>query len=739
MFIHTLRDNVPHLSIEITRRVLLIGSLVAVVLSALGITAGLALYTSWLVGERLSLNPWYSILGVDFLIVIFSAALAQHAEKTQGNIHLLDLSPHAAGVTCFMVSVGTLAPIASYAATIWRKLAGGSEYQPTFISALMCKLNSQSCDQRYFYIVVLLAVISLIIAAWTAHILHEMPNGDTDLNERWTVRGALPLGLSVFLFSAATLLHQGWDPKILENQSVTEGGYLGMIAVLLAAAGCFCWLALRLARAMGRARNADVRAISRGGSWVVALSWLSAITVWGFGFWLLNFSVKLVEDHVRELPVIREWFLAAVQLLGYFVLFWSITVLLCSLAAAGYAIAWGIPRISKGGVRGLRQLGTGFFTFTDKAFAFIAFLEELSLDLIRRGIEYLGELSPFDLLRWGRRLKDRQDASPAKSTEVEQERRKGQLSEGAGQEDGRGSITKGPGQQGQELRVPDVSDKGPWAPAQSRKLRGEEGPWRPRRPSIWEHAVHFVIHLWMWLAKATRALGKWLEPAGHLFRVMLALLTLPPLHYDLVSPVIKQRWEIPNELAWLPHGRAVDVPVIIRKPFMFKEANLVCPSHEILAWSYYDEDELHFSIQSCRFVEGSLGPCSAGAIVVVGRASSGGVADIESRRSLERGRLLANVLKKDYLRQCGANTGMRWYVLNMGQYVGRTLLRNSVAQREVSVFVAEGDADVPTITSALERYIDTQTVLKEYANCDLHLFDRLPKLGSMLPQLRCAR
>lgn len=123
--------------------------------------------------------------------------------------------------------------------------------------------------------------------------------------------------------------------------------------------------------------------------------------------------------------------------------------------------------------------------------------------------------------------------------------------------------------------------------------------------------------------------------------------------------------------------------------------------------------------------------------MVVGRASSGGTAEVESQRSLERGRLLANVLKRDYLRQCGSETGMRWFVLNLGQYAGQTLKRKTVAQREVSVFIADGDADLQGLTRALEQYVDTQPVLGEYASCDLHALDRLAKKGSLLRQLRC--
>jgi len=177
----------------------------------------------------------------------------------------------------------------------------------------------------------------------------------------------------------------------------------------------------------------------------------------------------------------------------------------------------------------------------------------------------------------------------------------------------------------------------------------------------------------------------------------------------------------------------------LKKPFRFTHAKLVCPSHDFLAWSYYDEDELHFPITSCRFVEGSLAPCKAGAIVVVGRASAGGAEEVERKRSLERGRLLANVLKRDHLRQCGTDTGMRWFVLNLGQYAGDSLKGRRVAQREVSVFIADDEADLDGIENSLEEFIGTQTILSEYRSCDLYALEKLPRKSSLVRHLRCGR
>lgn len=163
---------------------------------------------------------------------------------------------------------------------------------------------------------------------------------------------------------------------------------------------------------------------------------------------------------------------------------------------------------------------------------------------------------------------------------------------------------------------------------------------------------------------------------------MVLLLGLPTVPYSVVPPVIPQTQEVLNE----PEGSPQEpMTPSLKKPLLFTRAKFVCPNHEFLAWPYYDV-ELHFSITSCRFTEGSLDPCKAKAIVVVGRASVGGAEEVESKRSLERGRLLSHVLQQDHLRQCGYGTGMRWFVLNVGQYAGQTLKGRNMAQREVSVF-----------------------------------------------------
>jgi hypothetical protein len=217
---------------------------------------------------------------------------------------------------------------------------------------------------------------------------------------------------------------------------------------------------------------------------------------------------------------------------------------------------------------------------------------------------------------------------------------------------------------------------------------------------------------------------------------MVLLLALPTLPYTLVPPEVPQAPEIGNELEGLPQEPVA--PISLKKPFLFTQAKLVCPNHEFLAWPYYDV-ELHFSITSCSFTEGPLDPCKAKAIVVVGRASTGGTEEAESQRSLDRGSLLAHMLKRNLLQRCENGAGMRWFVLNVGQYAGRTLKGRQVAQREVSVFIADGDADLDGIGNALEQFVETQPILSEYTRCDLHSLEDPPGKSSLVRRLNCGR
>jgi hypothetical protein len=263
----------------------------------------------------------------------------------------------------------------------------------------------------------------------------------------------------------------------------------------------------------------------------------------------------------------------------------------------------------------------------------------------------------------------------------------------------------------------------------SRASTSIAGPWNPPAGFRWQRGLQLVLaHFVKFvraLVAATRALGQWFSPISPIFKWMVLLLWLPTVPYSVVLP--PQTQEVPSEPEQLP-----------KKPFLFTQAKLVCPNHEFLAWPYYDV-ELHFSITSCSFTEGSLDPCKAKAIVVVGRASTAGAEEVESQRSLDRGSLLAHMLKRNLLQRCENGTGMRWFVLNVGQYAGQTLKGRQMAQREVSVFIADGDVDLDGIGNALEQFVETQPILSEYTRCDLYMLDQLPSKSSLVRRLSCGR
>jgi hypothetical protein len=562
------------------------------------------------------------------------------------------------------------------------------------------------------------------------------------------MRSTLPLGASVFLFSATTLFHQGWDLEFSENKSTGEVLSAVMIATWLIAALLFSGLALLAANAIGRATTRVLRDIRLGHWLLVGFSWLAAITVWGFISWIASLARSLIDDHTRQWQFIWEWLHAVVQLFGFFLVFWLVAVALCSIVAVAYA-AWGLAKLGDAAVRVLRRLGRIVICWPERAIAFIGFLEGLSVNIVERGISHLKEASVtglrwvIDGLWWGGSTRERTrpgiDGSDARRSGIP-------------------ATTSVPvvplrGISSPPRIVP--TEPGIGAP----EIEFMAGPWNVRTGPLWQRGVHFLWAHFVWfvsaLVAATRALGQWLSPASPIFKfVVFLLLSLPSVPYR----VVPQSWEIPNELEYLPRPQSWDIPnelvylpreavtpsttpapKELKKPLLFAQARLVCPSHDFLAWSYYDEDQLHFPITSCRFVDGSLDPCKAGAIVVVGRASAGGAEDVERKRSLERGRLLANVLKRDHLRQCGTDTGMRWFVLNLGQYAGDSLKGRRVAQREVSVFIAHGDTDADRIENALEEFVGTRTILSEYTSCDLYALEKLPRKSSLVRRLHCGR
>jgi hypothetical protein len=259
------------------RSLLLLGSVFVVGLLIVRIGAVLGQSTFWLGGKHITLNPWYSTLLVDLFFVVFVAGLAQYTQTKRDESHSARSSTSAACIACFMVSAATIAPMASYAATIWRKLAGGAEYQPTIVSVLISNAYPESCHHLYFYLVVLLACTSLAIAFWAAAILRRIEVGETASHDTWLSSGALPLGASVFLFSATTLFHQGWDLEVSESNPLKEFFYLILIVVWLTAALFFSALALFAAKAIARVTG---RLLIHLGRWLLlGLSSLAAITL----------------------------------------------------------------------------------------------------------------------------------------------------------------------------------------------------------------------------------------------------------------------------------------------------------------------------------------------------------------------------------------------------------------------------------------------------------------------------
>jgi hypothetical protein len=763
-----------------------VGSVFVAGILIFGIATFLGQSTFWLGGKYITLKPWCSTLLVDFLFVIFSAGLAHYADPKRDEGHSARFNTRAACMACLMVSAATLAPMGSYAATIWRKLDGGAEYQTTIVSLLICNAYPESCHDVYFFAVALLAGTSLAIVLWAAAILRRIEVDETGSHRAWVMRGAFPFGASVFLFSATTLFHQGWELGSSESNPAGEILYLILIVAWLTAALFFSVLAFFAARAIGRVAWNLLTYLAR--CLLVGLSFLGSISL------LAAKAIGRVTG--RVLRHLGRWLLVGLSSLAFITLFAARAIgratrrllrqinprrlLLVGVSSLAAIAAWKFVNLiaehtwqwpSIPGLLLAVMLWSG-----------IAIICAVALGLlVQFGFAYLRAASPTGP-RWiGRAW---QDILEGRARWVRRERRKGGVARRPTDRKGgrRGTRYPGEGRRGVPVIVrgqwtregASTSIAGPWNPPAERR-------WQRVRQFLWAYSFKFVVALvaairalaqllssigepwdppaaeFRWqrglqlvlahfvkfvraLVAATRALGQWLSPAVPMFKFVVFLFSLPSVPYSVVTPpVVPRNWNIPNELEYLPREAITpSTPIELKKPFQFAQAKLVCPNRDFLAWPYYDV-ELHFSITSCSFTEGSLDPCKAKAIVVVGRASTGGADEVESQRSLERGSLLAHMLRGHLLQRCENGTGMRWFVLNVGQYAGQMLRGRQMVQREVSVFIADGDSDLDGVGNALERFVDTQPILSEYTRCDLHSLEDPPKKSSLVRHLRCGR
>ena len=110
---------------------------------------------------------------------------------------------------------------------------------------------------------------------------------------------------------------------------------------------------------------------------------------------------------------------------------------------------------------------------------------------------------------------------------------------------------------------------------------------------------------------------------------------------------------------------------------------------------------------------------------------------MERQRSLERGSLLANVLKSDHLQRCGERNrdalvcAERWAIC----WTNTEWSRWRKGRYPCSLRMAM------RIWMDRERWnnsYETQPILSGYMRCDLHSLEKSPKKSSLVRRLRCA-
>jgi len=158
--------------------------------------------------EDLQSYPWSTVLAVDFFFIAISAVLAELAVPSR----TID-EPFAelmfTSVTSFIIAIGTLAPLASYASQVATR-------QPPHATILSAVITN---PQAYLYLVIGVVLACLTIAALNAITIRRVSRASTTpkalvedqyLSVALRVQPLVLLG-SIIIFSAYTFFVHPWD------------------------------------------------------------------------------------------------------------------------------------------------------------------------------------------------------------------------------------------------------------------------------------------------------------------------------------------------------------------------------------------------------------------------------------------------------------------------------------------------------------------------------------------------
>lgn len=187
-----------------------------------------AVLLSWVVssafGRGLNKYPVHIGFIVDLFFILFSAILAERAEETTLNYERRGRAIRSWALVGFIISVGTLAPLASHSGKTFRDVfvrSANDLQETTILSDFLCAQGDPGCGPMYFAITVVLTIACIMLALLSVFVLRSVKPGESF--DKSAFPAYLSFSASIFLFGVYTLLSHKWDVSGPELTSITMG------------------------------------------------------------------------------------------------------------------------------------------------------------------------------------------------------------------------------------------------------------------------------------------------------------------------------------------------------------------------------------------------------------------------------------------------------------------------------------------------------------------------------------